>query len=139
MATVIFYEKPGCRNNARQKALLQASGHQVDSRNLLAEAWTAERLRAFFGALPVAAWFNEAAPSVKDGSVVPESFDEAQALAAMIADPLLIRRPLMEALGRKSAGFDEAAVAAWIGLKPAEGTVGEGCIRTDGGSCAVEP
>jgi hypothetical protein len=40
MAKVIFYEKPGCANNARQKALLAASGHQLDVRNLLTEPWT---------------------------------------------------------------------------------------------------
>ena len=54
MATVIFYEKPGCLSNARQKALLGAHGHRLHVRDLLAEAWTPERLRPFFGERPVA-------------------------------------------------------------------------------------
>ena len=49
MATVTFYEKPGCINNTRQKKLLAAAGHQVVAKNLLTEVWQAERLRAFFG------------------------------------------------------------------------------------------
>jgi hypothetical protein len=34
MAEVIFYEKAGCAGNARQKALLRASGHQLVVRDL---------------------------------------------------------------------------------------------------------
>ena len=29
MATVTFYEKPGCVTNARQKRMLEAAGHTV--------------------------------------------------------------------------------------------------------------
>ena len=47
MAEVIFYEKPGCINNTKQKALLQAAGHLVDARNLLTESWSSESLWLF--------------------------------------------------------------------------------------------
>ena len=73
MATLTFYEKPGCQGNARQKALLRAAGHQLHVRNLLTEPWTPERLRQFFGALPVAQWFNRNAPAVKSGEVNPDA------------------------------------------------------------------
>lgn len=116
MTTVIFYEKPGCTNNARQKVLLAAAGHTVLARNLLIEPWTAERLLAFFGHRPVAEWFNRAAPRVKSGEVVPQEVDAATALAMMRADPLLIRRPLIEADGRFEVGFDQALIDAWLGL-----------------------
>lgn len=116
MATVIFYEKPGCGGNGRQKALLAAAGHRVCARNLLAHPWTAAELRTFFGALPVCAWFNLASPRIKSGEIDPSAFDEATALAAMVADPLLIRRPLLQVGETRRAGFDPAAIAAWIGL-----------------------
>lgn len=74
MATILFWEKPGCSGNARQKALLSASGHTIVARSLLAELWTAERLRPFFGARPVAEWFNRASPRVKSGEVRPERY-----------------------------------------------------------------
>jgi nitrogenase-associated protein len=120
MTTVVFYEKPGCGNNTKQKVWLAASGHTVLAKNLLTEKWTTERLRAFFGDLPVAQWFNKAAPRVKSGEVDPAAFGEAEALEMMLAEPLLIRRPLMEADGELRAGFDSEAVAAWIGLNDAK-------------------
>ncbi len=129
MATIQFWEKPGCSGNARQKALLAASGHTVIARSLLAEPWTAERLRAFFGARPVAEWFNRAAPRVKSGDVRPESLDERAALALMLEDRLLIRRPLIQVGERCEVGFDMALVDDWIGLSPANGEVVDDSCR----------
>ena len=116
MATIVFYEKPGCASNTRQKVLLAAAGHTVLARSVLTETWNAQRLREFFGALPVAEWFNPSAPRVKSGEVRPEALDEAAALGLMLADPLLIRRPLMDVDGQCRAGFDPDAVDRWIGL-----------------------
>ncbi|EKV30734.1 Nitrogenase-associated protein NifO [Caenispirillum salinarum AK4] len=116
MADVVFFEKPGCRNNTKQKAWLSASGHRVEARNLLAEHWKAEDLAAYFGDRPVTEWFNKAAPAVKAGTVDPAAMTAEAALALMLADPLLIRRPLMRVGPERRAGFDPAAVRAWIGL-----------------------
>jgi nitrogenase-associated protein len=116
MASVVFYEKPGCANNTRQKVLLAAAGHTVLAKSLLTEKWDAPRLREFFGTLPVAAWFNPSAPRIKSGEVQPEMLDESTALEWMMADPLLIRRPLMEVDGEHRVGFDQDAVDRWIGL-----------------------
>jgi len=130
MAVVTFWEKPGCVNNTRQKALLVASGHAVVAKSLLAEPWDAARLRSFFGDRPVADWFNRASPRVKAGEIVPETTNAADALAAMLADPLLIRRPLMEVEGRREVGFDPVRVAAWIGLVDPERPMSEACPRS---------
>jgi nitrogenase-associated protein len=131
MAKVVFYEKPGCANNARQKALLSASGHELDVRNMLTEAWTAPVLQRFFGAKPVADWFNRASPRVKSGEIRPETVSGPDALAMMVADPLLIRRPLMQVGDRCESGFDSDAVDQWIGLQPRATPVGDQCIRTE--------
>ncbi len=119
MADIVFYEKPGCGNNTKQKDWLRASGHHVLARNLLAESWDAERLCSFFSGLPVAKWFNPAAPRVKSGEVDPATLDANTALAMMINEPLLIRRPLMEANGEKRVGFNPDEVRVWIGLSNA--------------------
>lgn len=116
MATVIFYEKPGCTNNTKQKILLEAAGHRVEAHNLLTEAWTRAKLRPFFGNLPVAAWFNRSAPQVKSGEINPDSIEAETALALMVQNPLLIRRPLMQVGSRQEVGFDTQTVDAWIGL-----------------------
>lgn len=120
MATIVFYEKPGCGNNTRQKVWLAASGHTVLAKSILTEKWTAPRLRSFFGELPVAQWFNPAAPRVKSGEVNPAALDEQSALELMLAEPLLIRRPLMEVDGELRVGFDADTVNAWIGLNDAK-------------------
>lgn len=116
MAIITFYEKPGCANNSRQKLLLAAAGHTVQAKSLLTEPWTRARLLAFFGNRPVAEWFNRAAPKVKSGEIVPEELDAETALAMMRAEPLLIRRPLIEADGRREVGFDPEVIEAWLGL-----------------------
>ena len=134
MATIVFYEKPGCTTNARQKRMLEAAGHAVIARNLLTEAWTAERLTGFFGDTPVPRWFNPAAPAVKSGAVDPALTDRRTALALMLADPLLIRRPLLEAEGKRYVGFDPEQLASWLGLGE-EGNGGadpERCSRSAG-------
>ena len=120
MATVIFYEKPGCINNTKQKALLKAAGHEVHTYNLLTEPWTVERLRSFFGELPVAEWFNRSAPQVKSKEVIPEQLDAETALVLMTKQPLLIRRPLIQVGDRTEAGFDTEVIDSWIGLQPAD-------------------
>ena len=129
MARVEFYEKPGCAGNAKQKALLVASGHDVESHNLLATHWTAASLRPFFGKRPVAEWFNSAAPQVKSGAIQPAAMTAEAALAAMIANPILICRPLMKVEVRSEAGFDQDAVDAWIGLRPGKDRVTDACAR----------
>jgi nitrogenase-associated protein len=130
MARIIFYEKPGCAGNLRQRRLLEDAGHTVLARNLLTEPWTAERLRGFFGARPVAEWFNRNAPRVKSGEVTPEALDADSAMTLLLAEPLLIRRPLLEAEGRREAGFDPARIHAWLGLgTAADMPVSEDCAR----------
>jgi nitrogenase-associated protein len=130
MTHLVFFEKPGCGGNARQRALLLACGHTLDRRNLLTAHWTRESLLGFLGTLPVAEWFNRAAPRVKSGEVQPEAQNVDSALTLLLAEPLLIRRPLMQRTDNQSrhVGFDTAAVDAWIGLgtNPASTSL-EGC------------
>ncbi len=139
MADVIFYEKPGCAGNARQRRLLEEAGHRLQVRDLLSEPWTARTLRPFFGDRPVAEWFNRAAPAVKAGAVDPDRLDEAAALALMVESPLLIRRPLMQVGARRDCGFEAGRVDAWIGLaaRPEGGL--EGCARPGMPPCPAPP
>lgn len=135
MAIVRFYEKPGCKGNLRQKLLLAAAGHTVLAKNLKAEAWTADRLLAFLGKLPITEWFNRSAPAIKSGEIVPENLLFENALHLLLDNPLLIRRPLMETeqngSTERQVGFDIAAVDAWIGLHNVELPEGniEACVH----------
>lgn len=116
MTMILFYEKPGCSNNTKQKVMLAAAGHTVWAKSILTEAWTAERLLTFFGARPVAEWFNRAAPRVKSGELDPEQIQAGTALEMMLAEPILIRRPLIAANGRFEVGFEPAIIESWLGL-----------------------
>lgn len=138
MTTLVFYEKPGCATNRRQKQLLQEAGFQVQARDLLGEPWSREQLRAFLVALPVAEWFNRAAPAIKDGTVDPQRLDAEQALDLLLAQPLLIRRPLISVGSLRLAGFDLAALDALLPTPQlAEAAVElEGCSRQAHGHAA---
>ena len=127
MANVIFYAKPGCKGNARQMQVLRSAGHAVEVRDLLAEPWTAAALLSFFGDRPAAEWLNRSAVRVKSGEIVPESLSPAQAMALLLADPALIRRPLIEVDGERSAGWEPDRLEAWIGLGSAMSPGKEGC------------
>lgn len=118
MATVHFYEKPGCATNTRQKQLLAAAGHEVVAYDLLSQPWKEQlvKLRTFFGERPVFEWFNVNAPAIKYGEIDPLMLNAEQALGLMQEQPLLIRRPLIEVNGHCFAGFDVQQVEAALGL-----------------------
>lgn len=118
MATIHFYEKPGCLNNTQQKQLLREAGHLLVVYDLLQQNWAEEpaKLRSFFGDMPVADWFNRSAPAIKNGEILPDSVSAEQAIELMLVTPLLIRRPLLEVDGRRQAGFDPDTIEAWLGL-----------------------
>lgn len=105
-----FYEKPGCVNNTKQKQLLEANGHTIIAHSLLTTVWSKDVLRSFFGSSPLDKWFNMSAPRIKSGEISPDDFDEDTALEAMMEEPLLIRRPLIEAEGELACGFDHPLV-----------------------------
>nr|WP_228748166.1 ArsC/Spx/MgsR family protein [Bradyrhizobium sp. BR 10289] len=132
----MFYQKPGCGTNARQIRALEAAGHQVIAKSLLTEAWSAQALRAFFGETPVASWFNPAAPRIKSGEVKPAEIDAAGAISLMLDDPLLIRRPLIEANGARCAGFDREPVPSLLG---GERSDLQGCTRPEAAPRCAEP
>jgi nitrogenase-associated protein len=135
MQTIEFFEKPGCSTNTTQVASLRAVGCTVATRSLLTHPWTAETLLAFLALHPSPAWFNRAAPKVKSGEIVPEDLSPDEALTALLAEPLLIRRPLIRIGNTHLLGFDPVAIAAAFG-RPAEGFLGtppgEGCSHKPG-------
>jgi nitrogenase-associated protein len=120
MTHILFFEKPGCGGNAKQRALLEAAGHTLERRSLLDEPWTRDTLLPYLSPLPVDQWFNRAAPKVKSGVVLPEALDVEGALKLLLAEPLLIRRPLMQRPdGARMVGFETEVVDRFVGLSEA--------------------
>jgi nitrogenase-associated protein len=138
MSVIEFWEKPGCAGNARQRALLANAGHRLDVHNLLSGNLTREDLVAFFGQRPVFEWFNRNAPDVKNGKIDPTAQTPEGAIHLMLAQPILIRRPLMIVEGVRMVGFDVQALEAIVGRLPEQPTKLDDCAHDDivGGACS---
>lgn len=128
MKKIIFYEKTGCKGNARQKAMLEAADYTLEVKSILDEPWERDQLRSFFGERPVSEWFNWKAPAIKQGEVDPASFNAERALDIMLREPILIRRPLINLDGCKTCGFDDL-VLAMLGMGEASEGL-EACQNT---------
>ena len=103
---IYFYEKPGCINNTKQKRILAEKGYTVIAENILTYKWTADKLETFMRERPLKEWFNMSAPRIKNGEISINDFDEQSALQAMVTDPFLIKRPLIQCGEKFGCGFD---------------------------------
>jgi len=130
---VVFYEKPFCAANAKQKQILKASGCTIIERNLLEHDLDKEALRTFMGEKNVTDWFNPAAPAIKNGEISPATLDEASAMELLMNNPILIRRPLMVIGSEKLCGFDEKKVSEvlerYVEPMPKINCMEKGCLE----------
>lgn len=115
---IVFWEKPGCMGNARQRALLVQGGHQVIARSLPGSVWSRDDLLSWLGEVPVPDWFNRGARRIQEGEVDPDRIDRETALSVLAADPILIRRPLVEVAGVRMVGFDLDRIERLSGSLP---------------------
>ena len=104
---IIFYEKPGCITNEKQKQLLRDAGCKIIARDLLNHGMSEDELYQFFKNMSVTKWFNPNAPDIKSGKINPIHYDEKTALALIKENPILLRRPLMIIGEKKLCGFNQ--------------------------------
>lgn len=131
LKTVIFYEKPGCGGNRRQKELLKEQGVALDVRDLLTTPWTYEQLEAFFTGLEPMAMVNGSAPKIKSGEIDPVALGRDALIRRMLDEPLLIKRPLLEVGATKLCGFDIPRLNALLGVEmPVPENINT-CMKTD--------
>mgnify|MGYP000527744403 CR=1 FL=1 len=71
MSLIIFYEKHGCKTNAKQKQSFRDAGCKIIERDLLNHGMSKEELHEFFKNMPVTKWFNPSAPLIKSGKINP--------------------------------------------------------------------
>lgn len=115
---VEFWEKPGCMGNARQKALLATSGCEIVPRSLPDHPLTRQELSLFLEGLEVPDWFNRSARRIKDGEIDPDALSADSAWSLLLADPILVRRPLLKIGEDRHVGFDLDWIEAKIGPLP---------------------
>ncbi|GAB3391285.1 thioredoxin domain-containing protein [Azotobacter armeniacus] len=129
--TVVFYEKPGCGGNRRQKTLLQDHSIALEVRDLISTPWTRERLEAFFVGLEKDAMVNSAAPKIKSGEVDVTALSRDELIEKMLAEPLLIKRPLLEVGETRLCGFDIPRLNELLNVDmPVPETINS-CLKTD--------
>lgn len=134
MNLVLFYEKPGCATNAKQKKLLNGAGCTLIVQNLMALNMTAEELLTYLQERPVAEWFNPNAPAIKNGEIDPGTHTEESALPLLLQNPILIHRPLISVNGHRMCGFDQPAIESLLG-RPLGAAVDNSCSSPDGQDC----
>ncbi|MBU0721047.1 arsenate reductase family protein [bacterium] len=117
MNVVIFYEKPGCVTNAKQKKLLRFAGCMVIERDVLNHQMPHDELRMFFKNKPLKEWFNPNAPLIKYNQIDLSSLSEKMAMDLLMKNPILIRRPLMVVKGRRLCGFNQWFVEKLLKVK----------------------
>lgn len=110
MKLIIFYEKPGCLTNAKQKNSLRKAGCMVIVRSLLDHQMTHEELYTYLEDKQVNEWFNPNAPAVKKGEIDPNAYTKEEALDLLFHEPILIRRPLISVEGHRMCGFDKPVI-----------------------------
>ncbi|MBC8318151.1 MAG: hypothetical protein H8E41_09610 [Desulfobulbaceae bacterium] len=115
MAKILFYEKPGCINNEKQKHILLVAGHSLQCVDILKYPWNQDRLLPFINGKKPEQIINNTAPAVKKGSLDPGQLSFSQAMALMIEDPLLIKRPLIEVDGLCIQGFESNMLKPYLG------------------------
>jgi nitrogenase-associated protein len=116
MKLILFYEKPGCSTNAKQKQRLREAGCMIISRNLLQHNMDESELLAYLEKRPTVEWFNPNAPLIKSGALDPYTLSAQKALTLLLNDPILIRRPLMNVEGKRMCGFDTQAIETVLGI-----------------------
>ena len=103
---IVFYEKPGCTGNARQKRLLKQCGYELDVRDMLSTLWSIEKLQSFFYALEKEDIVNKFSPDIKNNLLNIDEMTKDDLILKMIEKPLLIKRPLMIFGDYKLCGFN---------------------------------
>lgn len=131
---VVFYEKTGCRGNARQKALLKEYGVTFEVRSLLDTKWNAQTLNAFFEGLSPKEMLNPFAPQLKDGTFKLDDYTKESLIKKMVQEPILIRRPLLQIGDVKLCGFDIPKLNSLLHVKMPVPENINACLSSD--SCS---
>ena len=112
---VSFYEKPGCKGNAKQKQKLTDAGYTLQVIDMISKAWEEEDLLKFFGDTPIHQCVNMKAPKVKSKLFEPKRLTEKEIIESMLLEPILIKRPLIFYRGDFAVGFENELVTSLLG------------------------
>ncbi|MFT4075518.1 MAG: arsenate reductase [Asticcacaulis sp.] len=116
--TLILYGIPNCDTVKKARDWLAGRGVPYEFHDYKKLGIEADRLRGWIGQIGWEKVLNRAGTTFR--ALPPESkldLDEGKAIALMVAQPSMIKRPIFEAGGQIVAGFkpDSAELTALIG------------------------
>jgi arsenate reductase len=94
---VVIYHNPKCGTSRNALAMIRAAGYEPEVVEYLQTGWTEKTLRALVKAMkahPRDILREKGTRAAELGLTAPEASDE-EILAAMIADPVLVNRPIV--------------------------------------------
>jgi arsenate reductase (glutaredoxin) len=104
--TLILYGIPNCDTVKKARNWLEASGIAYDFHDYKKAGIDEARLKAWAGLIGWEKLLNRSGTTFKAlPDAAKQELDEAKAIALMIAQPSMIKRPVFEAKGRIVAGF----------------------------------
>lgn len=115
MAFIQFFEKPKCINGEKQKTILLEAGNDLECINILEHTWSREELAPFIAGKEPVLIMNHTAPAIKKGEIVPANLQYNEAVALMIENPILIKRPLIRVDGMSIQGFTDERLTPYLG------------------------
>jgi len=112
-----LYGIPNCTTVKKARAWLIGHGYEVRFHDFKQQGVDAAWLRSVAGQTGWQALLNTRGTTWRKLSDAERATaaDAAGALACMLAQPSLIKRPILERDGRYCVGFSEAAYAAFVG------------------------
>ena len=104
--TVTIYHNPRCSKSRAALALLEAKGVELDIVEYLKtppDEKTLDRILKLLGKEPREVMRKGEAP-YRENNLAAPTLSRAQLIAAMVADPILIERPIVLANGKAALG-----------------------------------
>lgn len=114
-----LFTKSGCTTCNKARQFLMAAGVHYAERDIFKHPLTEAELRKLAGKRPLAELFSYRSPSAKALGLLDKVLTESEMLAHMIAEPRLIRRPLLVREDAIVVGYDEAQLRALLQLQEA--------------------
>jgi arsenate reductase (glutaredoxin) len=95
--TITIYHNPACGTSRDTLARIRAAGHEPTVVEYLKAGWTRPQLETLFkkmGVRPRDVIRKKGSPAAELGLLEPDATDD-QILAAMVAHPILVERPIV--------------------------------------------
>ena len=96
---IVVYHRPTCSKSREAVRLVRQAGHEPVLIDYAKEGWTRSHLLGLFASAGIAPREALRRGDARKAGLDPDAMDDAAALDAMIADPVLVERPFVCAPG----------------------------------------